>query len=163
MSGTATLLSKYGKAGTKVYTVGSTKEFLTDFFNDRIILWSLSPPRSPDLTPPGFFLLGYINDRIFQVEPASINHLKELITNVMATIDQNMLKKVFWIYLSVLNFIKRLEVAILNIHCNVIIKIKICTFFPNFCIFFSALVAGLLKHPVVLLNAKGIFCLWKMT
>ncbi len=32
---------------------------------------------------------------MFQVEPASIDHLKELIANVIASIDQNMLKNVF--------------------------------------------------------------------
>ncbi len=77
-------------------TAASSKEFLADFFNDRIISQGLRLPRSPDFTPLNFFLWGYIKDHIFQVEPESNDHLKEFITNVIATIDQNMLKKVFF-------------------------------------------------------------------
>ncbi len=66
--------------GSKVHAATSTKEFLMNFFDDRIILRGLCPRRSPDLTPPDFFLLGYIKDCVFQVEPAFIRHLKELIT-----------------------------------------------------------------------------------
>ncbi len=66
-----------------------------DLFDDRIILWGLCSPRSSDLTPPTSSLWNYI-DCVFQVEPASIDHLKKLITNLIATINENMLKTVFF-------------------------------------------------------------------
>ncbi len=40
--------------GAKAHTAASIKEFLTDFFNERIILWGLWPPRSPVLIPTRF-------------------------------------------------------------------------------------------------------------
>ncbi len=72
--------------GAKAHMAASTKEFFIDFFDGGIILWGLLPPRSPDLTPPDFFQWICIKDRVFQVEPASIDHLKELITKLIRII-----------------------------------------------------------------------------
>ncbi len=86
---------RFQQNGAYAHMAASTKEFLKDFLDDRIILWGLWPPRTTDLTTPDFFLWVYIKDHIFQVETASIDHLKELITNMIAIIDQNILKKGF--------------------------------------------------------------------
>ncbi len=84
--------TSFQQDGAKV-AAASTKEFLIDFFDDRII-WGggLWPRRSPNLTSLDFFLRGYIKDHVFQVAPASIDHLKELITDLMVTIDRNVKK-----------------------------------------------------------------------
>jgi hypothetical protein len=42
--------------GATSHTANSTMEMLKQFFDDRIISKNLWPPRSPDLTPPDYFL-----------------------------------------------------------------------------------------------------------
>ena len=37
------------------------------------------PPRSPDLTPPDFFLWGYLKDKVYAQRPQTIDELKEII------------------------------------------------------------------------------------
>ena len=49
-------------------TAHSTREsiiFLQDFFGERLIIRPLWPARSSDLTPPDFFLWGFLKDRVF--------------------------------------------------------------------------------------------------
>ncbi len=67
-------------------------EFLQEFFNDHFISW---PVRSPDLTPPDFFLWGYVKDNIFKPNPTTIAELKTLIKEAVEEITPAMLKKVF--------------------------------------------------------------------
>jgi hypothetical protein len=51
------------------------------------------PPRSPDLTPCGFFLWSYIKDRFFVPPlPVSLNELKQRITTAVASVDKDMLR-----------------------------------------------------------------------
>ena len=40
-------------------------------------LW---PARSPDLTPPDYFLCGYLKGRVYQIKPRTIDALKANIT-----------------------------------------------------------------------------------
>jgi hypothetical protein len=42
--------------GATSHTANSTMEMLKQFFDGSIIFENLWPPRSPDLTPPDFFL-----------------------------------------------------------------------------------------------------------
>jgi hypothetical protein len=54
------------------------------------------PPRSPDLTPCGFFLWGYIKDRDFvHPLPVSVNDLKQRITAAVASADEGPLRCVW--------------------------------------------------------------------
>jgi len=62
---------------TTVHTANTTMKFLREFFGERIISRPLWPPRSPDLTPPDFYLWRYVKDQIFQKPPNSIAELKE--------------------------------------------------------------------------------------
>ena len=39
---------------------------IQSFFSDRIISKGLWPPCSPDLTPPAYFLCGYLKGRVYQ-------------------------------------------------------------------------------------------------
>jgi hypothetical protein len=52
-------------------------------------------PRSPDLTPSGFFLWGYVKEQVFVPPlPLDIDELKLRITTAIETTDRNMLERV---------------------------------------------------------------------
>lgn len=53
------------------------------------------PPRSPDLTPPDFFLWGYLKHKVYNNNPKNIDQLKENIRGEMAASTPTLLKKVF--------------------------------------------------------------------
>lgn len=53
------------------------------------------PPRSPDLTPPDFFLWGYLKHKVYMNNPRNIRQLKENIRGEMAAITPDLLRKVF--------------------------------------------------------------------
>jgi len=53
------------------HTARTTKAFLKEFFDDRLISDGLWPPRSTDLSPLDFFLWGYIKDRAYVNRPAT--------------------------------------------------------------------------------------------
>ncbi len=78
--------------GARAHTACATMEFLREFFGDRFISWSA---RSPDLTPPNFFLWGYVKDNVFKHNPTTIAELKTLIMEAVVEITPAMLKKIF--------------------------------------------------------------------
>lgn len=45
------------------------------------------PPRSPDLTPPDFFLWGYVKNLVYGKNPSSIQELQTSISEVFSVID----------------------------------------------------------------------------
>lgn len=53
------------------------------------------PPRSPDLTPPDFFMWGYLKSRVYSNNPATINQLKTNIQEEMTAIPRAMCQRVF--------------------------------------------------------------------
>jgi hypothetical protein len=54
------------------------------------------PPRSPDLTPCGFFLWGYVKEKLFVPPlPLDIDELKLRIAVAIETIDRNILERVW--------------------------------------------------------------------
>jgi len=52
------------------------------------------PPRSPDLTPPDFFLWGYLKDKVYSRKPRTIEELKSSIECEIRGIPLNLCKKV---------------------------------------------------------------------
>ena len=72
------------------------------FLGDRVISKGLWPPRSPDLTPPDYFLWGYLKGRVYQNKPRTIDALKANITekiqavtaDVLARTSQNLARRV---------------------------------------------------------------------
>lgn len=52
------------------------------------------PPRSPDLTPPDFFLWGYIKDTVFKTYPRTIDDLKIRIREAFLAVPQMLCHKV---------------------------------------------------------------------
>jgi hypothetical protein len=69
-------------------------EMLKQFFDDRIISKNLWPPRSPDLPPPDYFLLGYLKQVVYSNRPQTIEDLKQNTEVVISNISQETLKKV---------------------------------------------------------------------
>ena len=69
------------------HTARETMAILTEAFPGRLISrngdisW---PPRSPDLTPPDFFLWGYLKGKVYINKP---NTLQELKNNIIAEIN----------------------------------------------------------------------------
>jgi hypothetical protein len=51
--------------GATSHTANSTIKMLKQFFDDRIISKNLWPPRSPDLTPPDYFLCSYLKQVVY--------------------------------------------------------------------------------------------------
>jgi len=68
--------------------------FLDEFFGERIISKGLWPPRSPDLTPPDFFVWGYLKGRVYKNRPQTLDELKSNITMEINLINVSVLHKV---------------------------------------------------------------------
>ncbi|CAH2002116.1 unnamed protein product [Acanthoscelides obtectus] len=52
------------------------------------------PPRSPDLTPPHFFLWGYLKSKVYSSKPQTTEELKAKIRSAIAAIVPEMPEKV---------------------------------------------------------------------
>ena len=73
------------------------RKWLTDTFGNRWIGRSGGlewPPRSPDLTPPDFFLWGVIKKAVYSTKPRSLEEMKERITNAFYSITPELCHKV---------------------------------------------------------------------
>ena len=68
---------------------------IQSFFGDRIISKGLWPPRSPDVTPPDYFLWGYLKGRVYQNKPRSIDALKANITEEIQAVTADVLARTF--------------------------------------------------------------------
>lgn len=83
--------------GAPAHTAREAMNLLREFFPDRIISkngdfpW---PPRSPDMTPPDFFLWGYLKSKVYVNKPKSLRALKNNIRNEISKIPVEMLEKV---------------------------------------------------------------------
>jgi hypothetical protein len=78
------------------------------------------PARSPDLTPPDFYLWGYLKSKCFQPVPHNLNELKNNIVDVIDNISKDVLKNVAD------HFIKRINICLERGggHLEHVIKIK---------------------------------------
>lgn len=77
------------------HTSNYTMNHLTTLFNDRIIKKDLWPPRSPDLTPPDYFLFGHVKDSCFAKNPHTVQELRQYIVEVIRGIQPETLINVF--------------------------------------------------------------------
>lgn len=83
--------------GASAHSCEETLSFLTEFFQDQIISIKRTPewpPRSPDLSPPDFFLWAYLKNFVFTEAVESVEDLKQRITAGIATITPKMLRNV---------------------------------------------------------------------
>lgn len=84
--------------GATSHTSRVALEALRELFLNRLISrrgdinW---PPRSPDLTPPDFFLWGYLKHRVYMNPPTTLRQLKARIREEIAAIGQDMCQRVF--------------------------------------------------------------------
>ena len=80
--------------GAPLHTSRITIDFLKKFFPGRLMSKSGDldwPPRSPDLTPPDFFLWGYLKSKVYVNKPRTVEELKENIREEIAAIPAEML------------------------------------------------------------------------
>jgi hypothetical protein len=80
--------------GTTLLTANPTMEMLKQSFHDTIISKNLWPPQSPDLTPPHYFLWGYLNQVMYSNRPQTTEGLKQNNEVAILNISQETLKKV---------------------------------------------------------------------
>lgn len=81
--------------GAPAHTAEETMDFLSSFFQDRLISKGATlpwPPRSRDFSPPDFFLWRHLKNKVFQTQIQSIDHLKIRITEKINAITPQMLK-----------------------------------------------------------------------
>ncbi|GFX04349.1 transposable element Tc3 transposase [Trichonephila clavipes] len=94
--------------GATCHTARATIDLLKDTFGDRLISrfgpvnW---PPRSCDLTPPDYFLWGYVKSLVYADKPQTLAHLEDNIRRVIADIRPQMLEKVIENWTSRLDYI----------------------------------------------------------
>jgi transposase len=80
--------------GATAHTAKVTLQHLENYFGQRVITRGLWPARSPDLTPPDFFLWGYLKGMVYADSPKTIAHLKANILNAISAIPLNILSDV---------------------------------------------------------------------
>jgi len=68
---------------------------IQSFFDDRVISKGLWSPRSPDLTPPDYFLWGYLKGTVYQNKPRTIDTLKANITEEIQAVSADVLARNF--------------------------------------------------------------------
>jgi len=68
---------------------------IQSFFSDRVVSKGLRPPRSPGLTPPDYFLWGYLKGTVYQNKPRTIDVLKANITKEIQAVTADVLARTF--------------------------------------------------------------------
>ena len=79
-------------------TCPNSNESMTEiesFFDDRIISKALWPSRSPDLSPPHFFLWGALKGKAYANKPRTIQELENNIRCEIAAISEDVLQATF--------------------------------------------------------------------
>ena len=79
-------------------TCNTSNESMTEiesFFDDRIISKALWLPRSPDLSPPDFFLWGALKGKAYANKPRTIQEMKNNIRREIAAISEDVLQATF--------------------------------------------------------------------
>jgi hypothetical protein len=81
--------------GATYHTSHESMTEIRSFFGDRIISKDLWPPRSPDLTPPDFFLWGALKGKEYVNKPRTIQKLETNIRREVAAIIEDVLQVTF--------------------------------------------------------------------
>ena len=85
------LYTSWGRLGEWNY--GCTLSWIR--YYDRVISKGLWPPRPPDLTPPDYFLWGYLKGRVYQNKPRTIDVLKANITEEIQTVTADVMARTY--------------------------------------------------------------------
>ncbi|GFW89302.1 transposable element Tc3 transposase [Trichonephila clavipes] len=95
--------------GATCHTARDTIDLLKNTFGDRLISrfgpvnW---PPKSWDLTPPDYFLWGYVKSLVYTDKPQTLDHLEDNICCVIPDIRPQMLENVIENWTSRLDYIR---------------------------------------------------------
>ena len=81
--------------GATSHTSHASMAEIQSFFGERVISKGLWPPRSPDLTPPHYFLWGYLKGRVYQNKPRITDASKTNITEAIQAVTADVLARAF--------------------------------------------------------------------
>jgi len=81
--------------GATSHTSHASMAEIQSFIGDHVISKGLWPPRSPDLTPPDYFLWGYLKGRVYQNKPRTTDALKANITGEIQAVTADVLARTF--------------------------------------------------------------------
>ena len=81
--------------GATCHTSNESMTEIETFFDDRIISKALRSPRSPDLSPPDFFLWGALKGKAYANKPRTIQALENNIRREIAAISEDVLQASF--------------------------------------------------------------------
>jgi hypothetical protein len=98
--------SSFQQDGATAHTTNNSMKLLNEIFGERVISGNVWPLRSPDLTPPDFYLWGAAKSAVHRGRPRTLNALKTAITGYVRDISLVDLQKVF------VNKIKRVQACI---------------------------------------------------
>ncbi|KAK9888535.1 hypothetical protein WA026_000781 [Henosepilachna vigintioctopunctata] len=91
-------LTWFQQDGATSHTTNNSLAALHELFQEKVISrrgdieW---PPRSPDVTPPDFFLWGYLKSIVYENNPQNLTHLRNNIEEKIRSIPRPLLQKVF--------------------------------------------------------------------
>ncbi|KAI6646878.1 hypothetical protein LOD99_9147 [Oopsacas minuta] len=92
--------------GATPHTYNKSLDWIKNHFGSRVISrrcdheWA---PYSPDLSPPDYYLWGFLKDRVYATKPRTLGELKKKIQEEMRSISRTTCKSVMQ------NFVLRLE------------------------------------------------------
>ena len=81
--------------GATCHTSNDSMTEIESFFDDWIISKALWPPRSPDLSPPNFFLWDALKGKAYANKPRTIQELENNIRREIAAISEDVLQATF--------------------------------------------------------------------
>jgi len=81
--------------GATCYTSNESMTEIESFFDDQIISKALWPTRSPDLSPPDFFLWGALKGKAYANKPRTIQGHENNIRREIAVISEDILQATF--------------------------------------------------------------------
>jgi hypothetical protein len=81
--------------GATCHTSNDSIAEIESFFEDRIISEGLWPPRSPDLTPPDFFVWGILKGRVYGNRQRTLQDLQNNIEGEIQVITLETLHRTF--------------------------------------------------------------------
>jgi hypothetical protein len=76
------------------HTSRRSLDHIEQFFGQRVISKGLWPPRSPDLSPPDFFLWGYLKSKVYENKPETLLALRQNIVQEVTRIPLQLLRSV---------------------------------------------------------------------
>ena len=95
MDDEALLIGYFQQDGATSHTSHASMAEIQSFYSDRAISKGLWPPCSPDLTPPDYFLWGYLKGRVYQNKPRTTDSLKANFTEEIQAVTAEVLARNF--------------------------------------------------------------------